>query len=85
MEYIKKYSENAFKEESQDNVLEMGKIQINKERLEKIDKKHDKMIKIILGRKREVINFLNHFLKVKKLIQENEIEPYSTEFITWQY
>lgn len=85
VEYIKRYSKNVVKEEIPDYSLETEKIQYKKEKLEKIDKKHDKMIKIILGRKREVINFLNHFLQVKKLIQENEIEPYSTEFITRQY
>lgn len=85
IEYLKKNTENVLREESQDYLLETEKIQYNKEKLEKINKKHDKIIKIILGQKKEVINFLNHFLKVKKLIEEDQIELFTTEFITWQY
>lgn len=85
IEYIKKYSEKGLKEESQNYILEKEEIQTHKEKLGKIDKKHDKMLKVILGRKREMIDFLNQFLKVKKSIDEDEIEVYSTEFITCQY
>lgn len=85
MEYLKKYSENELKEKNQNYILEKEEIQMHKEKLAKIDKKHDKMLKVILGRKREMIDFLNQFLKVKKSIDEDEIEIYATEFITCQY
>ena len=56
-----------------------------KEKIEQVDKKHDKMLKVIFGRKKEVAEFLNQFLKLEEKIEEEDLLPCPTEFITSQY
>ncbi len=55
------------------------------ENIEKINKKHDKMVKVIFSQKREVAAFLNQFLNLKEKIKAEQLQPCQTEFITWQY
>ena len=55
------------------------------EKVKKIDKKHDKMIKKILSRKKETVKFINEFLNLREKIEEKQIEQCSSEFITNQY
>ena len=55
------------------------------EEIQKIDKKHDKIIKKILSRKKEVAKFINEFLNIKQKITQEEIEQCNSDFITNQY
>lgn len=57
----------------------------NQERIEEIDKKHDKMFRNILSRKKEMINFLNEFLALKEKIKPEQLTQCHTDFITKQY
>ncbi len=85
IKYIREHIEAIEREKSKAYIFEKEDIRGKKEKLERIDKKHDKMLKVILGRKKEMLYFLSQFLRVKKSIREDEIEVCSTEFITWQY
>ena len=55
------------------------------EKIEQVDKKHDKMLKVIFSQKKEVAQFLNQFLKLEEKIQEENLLQCPTEFITRQY
>lgn len=57
----------------------------NKQKIEEIDKRHDKMFKTILNRKSEMANFLNNFLDLKETIKEEELVQCPTEVITKKY
>lgn len=57
----------------------------NQKRIEEIDKKHDKMFRNILSRKKEMINFLNEFLALKEKIKPEKLIQCHTDFITKQY
>ena len=54
-------------------------------RIETIDKKHDKMFRHILSRKKEMIHFLNEFLALKQSIKPEQLMQCHTDFITKQY
>ena len=54
-------------------------------RIETIDKKHDKMFRHILSRKKEMIHFLNEFLALKQTIKPEQLVQCHTDFITKQY
>ena len=47
----------------------------------KVNKPHDKLFKIVLGEKKQVVELLNRVLKPKKKLKEKDIEKYSTERI----
>ena len=66
-------------------IAEREKAKYNQGKIEEVDKKHDKMFKVILSRKKEVTDFLNQFLDLKEVIKEEQIIQYPTEFITRQY
>ena len=73
-------------EEGEEYHLEEQKdTKYRREKLKEIDKKHDKIFKVILGRKREMANFLNQFLELTDSIKEEELVQCSAEFITKQY
>lgn len=55
----------------------------DEKKLKEIDKKHDKMFKIILGKKKEMVKFLEQFLE--KEIKEEQIIQCPTDFITRRY
>lgn len=54
-------------------------------RIERIDKKHDKMFCHVLSRKREMIHFLNEFLALKQIIKPEQLIQCHTDFVTKQY
>lgn len=54
-------------------------------RIKEIDKRHDKMFRNILARKKEMVQFINYFLKLKRKIQENQIIQCPTDFVTKYY
>lgn len=67
-------------------IPDLEKNQINnQERIEEINKKHDKMFRNILSRKKEMINFLNEFLALKEKIKLEQLTQCHTDFITKQY
>ncbi len=53
--------------------------------INKVNKIHDKMFRRVLSRKKEVVKFLNQFLNLKEKIEETQIIPYPTDFISRQY
>ncbi len=57
----------------------------NQKRIKEIDKKHDKMFRNILSRKKEMVNFLNEFLALKEKIKPERLTQCHTDFITKQY
>lgn len=57
----------------------------NQKRIGEIDKKHDKMFRNILSRKREMVNFLNEFLELKEKIKPEQLIQCHTDFITKHY
>lgn len=57
----------------------------SQKRIQEIDKKHDKMFRHILSRKKEMTNFLNEFLALKEKIKPEQLLQCNTNFITKQY
>lgn len=57
----------------------------SKEVVKEIDKRHDKMFRNVLSRKKEMANFLNDFLDFKEKIEETQIIQCPTDFITRFY
>ncbi len=51
----------------------------------KINKPHDKLFKIVLGDKKQVIELLNRVLEPTKRLQKEDIERYSTEYINYMF
>ena len=51
----------------------------------KVSKPHDKLFKIILGEKKQVIELLNRVLKPTKKLKEEDVERYSTERINYRF
>jgi len=51
----------------------------------KVNKPHDKLFKIVLGEKKQVVELLNRVLKPKKKLKEKDIEKYSTERISYRF
>lgn len=45
----------------------------NEKRIQEVDKRHDKMFRNILSRKKEMANFLNQFLNLREKIEEKQI------------
>ena len=93
MKYItyqqyRKYLENkkvmVLKEEETIYQIEEDKT-YSKEIVKEIDKRHDKMFRNILSRKKEMINFLNDFLDFKEKLEETQIIQCPTDFITRLY
>lgn len=86
LENLVQYSKIVLKETEEKYKLEAKENQkYNKQKVEEIDKKHDKMFKTILSRKSEMANFLNDFLNLKEYIKEEQLEQCPTEFITKGY
>ena len=51
----------------------------------KVHQPHDKIFKIVLEEKKEVIGLLNRILKLKEEIKEEEIEKYDNEYINYMF
>ncbi len=86
LENLVQYSKIVLKETEEKYKLEAKENpKYNKQKVEEIDKKHDKMFKTILSRKSEMANFLNDFLNLKECIKEEQLEQCPTEFITKRY
>lgn len=51
----------------------------------KVDKPHDKIFKIVLSEKNEVVELLNRLLNLPKKLLEEDIEKYSTEHINYLF
>lgn len=76
--------------EHKENIIGENKLeQCNKmcEKYEKyqVDNKHDKLFKDLFSNKQETAKFISKYLNLKVKIDENEIEPYKTEYITSKY
>ena len=71
-----KYDKNNTSENTKEEIYDEKEVR-------RIDKKHDKTIKIILKIKKEMSELLNQFLKLK--IEEENLIECSTEFITKNY
>lgn len=93
MKYItyqqyRKYLENkkvmVLKEEETIYQTEEDKT-YSKEIVKEIDKRHDKMFRNILSRKKEMINFLNDFLDFKEKLEETQLIQCPTDFVTRFY
>lgn len=87
IEYLKKNQSIKLREKEtfyQTSSLKEKEI-FNKRKIKEITKKHDKMFRNILNRKKEMANFLNQFLNLKEKIQDNQIIQCYTDFITKQY
>ena len=50
-----------------------------------VHKPHDKIFKIVLEEKREVVGMLNRILELEKEIKEEEIEIYNNEYINYMF
>ena len=57
----------------------------NENKIKEIHKKHDKMFRNILSRKKEIVEFLNDFLELREKIKEDHIIQCHTDFITRKY
>lgn len=44
----------------------------NEKKIQEVDKRHDKMLRNILSRKKEMVNFLNQFLNLREKIEEKQ-------------
>ena len=82
LEYRKKCLDKTLEEEKSQYILEISK---REKWDEEIDKKHDKIFKVILGQKREMTKFLNQFLNLRETLKEEQLIQCSTEFITKRY
>ena len=51
----------------------------------KINKPHDKIFKMVLGDKKQVVELLNRILKPTKKLYKNDIERYNTEHISYMF
>ncbi len=82
LDYMKKITATMLKEESDEYVLEDFKgTEYNYQKVQEINKKHDKIFKLIFTRKNEVANFLNQYLQLKEVIKEEQLVECSTQFI----
>lgn len=70
------YRQCILKEESEPYVIEIQK---------DIKNKHDKLFKDLFGDKESIAKFINNFIKFPIKISKDNIEKYSTEFITSKY
>lgn len=86
MEYLKNKGNVKLKEKDITYQLTKTKEDFyNKERVREVDKKHDKMFRNVLSRKKEMANFLNQFLNLKEKIEKEQIIQCHTDFVTRQY
>lgn len=87
IEYLKNNKNMKLKEgDVAYKIPDLEKNQIyHQKRIEEIDKKHDKMFRNILSRKKEMVNFLNEFLALKEKIKPEQLIQCHTDFITKQY
>lgn len=51
----------------------------------KVDKPHDKIFKIVLSEKRQVVELLNRVLKLSEELTKEDIEKYNTEHIDYMF
>lgn len=72
-------------DETQYNLFENPERNYDEKEVKEVDKKHDKMFRNILQRKKEMAQFLNQFLDLGEYIDAKQIEQCSTDFITKQY
>ena len=85
-DYLKYKSTIQLEESSKEYKLQKNKKDnYNKEKLKEIYNIHDKLIKRVLGIKKEMASFLNQFLDLPEEIKEENLEQCSTEFITKNY
>lgn len=87
VEYLKNNTTMKLKEkEATYKISRTGKNDIfNERKIQEVDKRHDKMFRNILSRKKEMVNFLNQFLNLRDKIEEKQIIQCHTDFITKQY
>lgn len=85
VEYLKNNVTMKLKEK--DVTYQMTKLEefYDVEKIREVDKKHDKMFRNILSRKKEMASFLNQFLNLKDKIEEKQIIQCHTDFVTRQY
>ena len=57
----------------------------NKKYQYKVHQPHDKIFKIVLEEKKEVVGLLNRILQIKEKIKEEEIEKYDNEYINYMF
>lgn len=82
--YIQKMQEERQKIEQMPFILEDVSTPYNLGNA-KVNKPHDKLFKIVLGEKKQVVELLNRVLKPSKKLREKEIEKYSTERINYSF
>lgn len=82
---MKNNSFSGVKEEETEYRLETEEKLYDEKKIREIGKKHDKMFRNILGRKKEVAKFLNQFLELEEIIKEENIIQCPTDFITRKY
>ena len=86
IEYLKSNTHVKIREEGRDyKIVDTEEKLYDEKRIKEVDKKHDKMFRSILSRKKEMANFLNQFLELKEKIEEKQIIQCHTDFITRQY
>lgn len=71
-------------EANEDSVLREPSAEYKLDRV-KVNKPHDKIFKIVLSEKKEVVGLLNRVLKISQEILEEDIERYSTEHIDFLF
>lgn len=74
VEYLKNNTTMKLKEkETTYKISRTGKNNIyNEKKIQEVDKRHDKMLRNILSRKKEMVNFLNQFLNLREKIEEKQ-------------
>ena len=83
IKYLKNRDFIQLKEEGTEYKLQEKNYE--EEKIKEIDKRHDKMFRNILSRKKEMAQFLNQFLVLSQKIKGEELIQCPTDFITKQY
>lgn len=82
MQYLRQKHMLELKEDEQDYEYES---EYDIEKVKEVNKKHDKMMRRILSKEKEMVKFINDFLKIDKKIKEGEIVQCKSDFITKNY
>ncbi len=82
MQYLRQKHMMELKEDEQDYEYES---EYDIEKVKEVNKKHDKMMRRILSKEKEMVKFINDFLKIDKKIKEGEIVQCKSDFITRNY
>lgn len=84
-EYVKNRNLKALSDQEERYQIAKEKDIYNEKKVKQIDKKHDKVFRNVLSRKKEMANFLNQFLDLQEYIKEENIIACPTDFITKSY